>query len=48
MIGLRLPPELTARIDAWAERKELTRSEAIRRMIEQALASDDVANRMRK
>jgi antitoxin component of RelBE/YafQ-DinJ toxin-antitoxin module len=39
LIGLRLSPELTARVDAWAEHQKLTRSEAIRQMIEQALAT---------
>ena len=38
MIGLRLDDETTAKIDQWAAKQELSRSEAIRRLIEQALA----------
>jgi metal-responsive CopG/Arc/MetJ family transcriptional regulator len=38
MVGLRLPEEFTARVDNWAEQKGITRSEAIRRLVEQALA----------
>ena len=45
MIGLRLAPDLTARVDDWAERQSVSRSEAIRQMIEQALDSYDQANR---
>jgi Arc/MetJ-type ribon-helix-helix transcriptional regulator len=38
--ALRLPDELRARIDAWigAQPDPLTRSEAIRRLLEKALA----------
>jgi metal-responsive CopG/Arc/MetJ family transcriptional regulator len=36
-IALRFPTELTARIDAFAERDKLTRSEAVRRLIERGL-----------
>ena len=39
LIAARLPPELTARIDARAKREQTSRSEAIRRLIEHALAS---------
>jgi hypothetical protein len=40
MRGLRMPPELEAKIDAWIERQpdpKPTRSEAIRRLIEKGL-----------
>jgi Arc/MetJ-type ribon-helix-helix transcriptional regulator len=37
---VRLPPELIARIDTWAKREgAATRSEAIRRLVEQSLAA---------
>jgi metal-responsive CopG/Arc/MetJ family transcriptional regulator len=41
MIGFRSPSELTKAIDDWAARQEdkPPRSEAIRRLVEQALAS---------
>lgn len=39
MIGFRSPPELTAQIDAFAVREELTRAAAIRRLVEKALSS---------
>jgi hypothetical protein len=32
--AVRLPAELTANIDAWAEDHEVSRSEAIRRLVE--------------
>jgi len=39
MVGLRLPEEFTARVDAWAaDHGGVTRSEAIRQLVEQALA----------
>lgn len=38
MIGFRSPPELTDRIDAYAAESGLSRSEAIRRLVEQRLA----------
>ena len=48
LIGLRLSPELMARVDAWVERTEklvpglkLTRSAAARTLIEQALDLDE-------
>jgi Ribbon-helix-helix protein, copG family len=37
MIGLRLPEKVTMQIDQWAEKNGVTRSEAIRCLIEQAL-----------
>jgi metal-responsive CopG/Arc/MetJ family transcriptional regulator len=39
MIGLRVGKELTAEIDAWAEANSVSRSEAIRRLVEQALGA---------
>ena len=36
--AVRLPGELTARLDAWAARKGLSRSDAIRNMIEVRLS----------
>jgi hypothetical protein len=38
MIGLRAGKQLTAAIDAWAKRNGVTRSEAIRRLVEIGLA----------
>lgn len=37
-VGLRLTPDLTAKVDAWAERHPIGRSEALRRLAEKALA----------
>jgi len=37
MLSFRSPPELTARIDAYAEREGLPRSGAIRRLVEKGL-----------
>jgi hypothetical protein len=40
LVGVRLPPELIARIDGWAKREgAVTRSAAIRRLVEQSLAA---------
>jgi hypothetical protein len=40
MIGARFPPELTARVDAWARRTDggIPRADAIRRLVELGLA----------
>lgn len=38
-IGIRLPEGLLDAIDAWASANEASRSEAIRRLVEQALAA---------
>ena len=38
MVGLRLPQEFTNRVDQWARQNRVTRSEAIRRLVEVALA----------
>jgi hypothetical protein len=38
LVGVRFPTELTKSVDAWAGRNGLTRSEAIRRFVEEALA----------
>ena len=35
--AVRLPNDLTAAIDAWAQTYEISRSEAIRRLVELAL-----------
>jgi hypothetical protein len=43
MLNFRAPPELTARIDGWRALQpepHPSRSEAIRRLIEKALAKD--------
>jgi Ribbon-helix-helix protein, copG family len=45
LVGVRLVPALTGRIDAWAETNGVSRSEAIRRLIEQALASQSKAKK---
>jgi hypothetical protein len=36
-VAARFPPELTGRIDSWAAENSVTRSEAMRRLVEQAL-----------
>ncbi len=38
MVGLRIEPSLIARVDEWGSRNDISRSEAIRRLLEQALA----------
>jgi hypothetical protein len=40
LVGVRIPIELTAAIDSWANRNKVSRSEAIRRLVEQALAAE--------
>ena len=40
MVGARLPPALIAQLDAWASRGSIGRSEAMRRLLERALASE--------
>jgi hypothetical protein len=35
--AVRLPTDLTEQVDAWGEKRELTRSEAIRRLVELGL-----------
>jgi len=35
--AVRLPIELTASVDGWAESREISRSEAIRRLVELGL-----------
>jgi metal-responsive CopG/Arc/MetJ family transcriptional regulator len=42
-VAVRMPPALTAKIDAWAERHEVGRSEALRRLAEKALACPESA-----
>ncbi|WP_404516079.1 ribbon-helix-helix domain-containing protein [Bradyrhizobium ottawaense] len=39
--AIRLPTELTSQIDAWAEAHEVSRSEAIRRLVELGLKARD-------
>jgi Ribbon-helix-helix protein, copG family len=38
MVGLRLPHEFTARVDQWAKKNGVTRSEAVRRLVDLGLA----------
>jgi predicted DNA-binding protein len=40
MIGLRLSPEATERVDAYAQRHGLSRSEAVRRLVEKSLDAE--------
>jgi hypothetical protein len=42
IIGLRLPPELIARVDEWCAGREdcTSRSDAIRKLVEMALAAE--------
>jgi hypothetical protein len=40
MIGLRAGKKLTAAIDHWAKANGLTRSEAIRQLVERALSAE--------
>jgi Arc/MetJ-type ribon-helix-helix transcriptional regulator len=50
LVGVRMPPELRARIDAWAARQEDTPSlsEAVRRMLERQLAAEPEAEKPRR
>ncbi len=49
MIGLRLPKDEIARLDAWAKVNSCTRSEAIRMLIERGIdATDHVARQARR
>ena len=46
MRGVRMPPELEAKIDAWIEQQaqpKPSRSEAMRRLIEKGLKADPKA-----
>jgi len=45
MVGVRFPPELTASVDRWAGQRKLSRSEAIRELVEKALEMFNQANR---
>lgn len=38
LVGFRAPPTLVSKLDAYAEREGLRRSEAIRRLVEEGLA----------
>jgi metal-responsive CopG/Arc/MetJ family transcriptional regulator len=45
MIGLRLDPLVTAKVDAYAEKHHLhTRSDAVRVLLERALACEEKAS----
>jgi metal-responsive CopG/Arc/MetJ family transcriptional regulator len=44
MIGLRIPDELTVRIDTWADRNTVTRSEAVRRLVVKALEHEETGD----
>ena len=48
LLNFRSPERLTAEIDDWAEHHDLTRSDAIRKLIEDGLACHDMANRKRR
>ena len=37
LVGVRIPIELIAEIDTWAKHNKITRSEAVRQLIEAAL-----------
>jgi len=37
MVSARLPPALIAEIEVWAEHQKTSRSDAIRRLVEQGL-----------
>ena len=40
MVGARLPPEMIAQLDDWARKESISRSEALRRLLERALAAE--------
>ena len=42
---VRLPPEITEEIQAWADEHRVTRSEAMRRLIVEALAGKQKAKK---
>ena len=44
-IGLRLPEDVTMRLDQWAEKNKVTRSQAIRSLLELALAGSPSGQR---
>ena len=48
MIGLRLPAKVTTQVDRWAEINGVTRSQAIRSLIEQALSGSSSGQRSPK
>jgi metal-responsive CopG/Arc/MetJ family transcriptional regulator len=45
LVAVRFPKELTASVDHWAAQRKLSRSEAIRILVEQALEMFNQANR---
>jgi hypothetical protein len=38
LVGVRIPPHLIAGLDEWAEDQGISRSEAIRRLVEKGLS----------
>jgi hypothetical protein len=40
LVGARLPPEMIVQLDTWANRESVGRSEAMRCLLERALASE--------
>jgi Arc/MetJ-type ribon-helix-helix transcriptional regulator len=40
LVGARLPPNMIREIDQWASRNSVSRSEAIRRLVERSLAKE--------
>ena len=47
MVSMRLPAERIEAIDDWAEKEGVSRSEAIRRLVEQALGEPPKATKPR-
>jgi metal-responsive CopG/Arc/MetJ family transcriptional regulator len=45
LLAVRFPKELTASVDHWAKQRDLSRSEAVRRLVEHALEMFSQANR---
>lgn len=44
-VGVRLPRRLVKAVDGWADHEAISRSEAIRRLLEQALAAGSKGKR---
>jgi metal-responsive CopG/Arc/MetJ family transcriptional regulator len=47
LIAVRLPPELIRAVDRWAQRDEVTRSVAIRRLLRSALSASRAATKLK-
>jgi metal-responsive CopG/Arc/MetJ family transcriptional regulator len=47
-VGVRLRPEMIKKLDAWARKDDTTRSQAIRQLLEQALAAQTAKAKGRK